>query len=497
MFGHDVKGLFEEALIPNPEEDAKKEERAREKRRYDGASLDPNVMQRTPHWMAENPKWLQRKVLEDEGYVTKEVKPTEKLIEVELTEEEIERAEKHWEQFGGNPHCTVHDRFGSDTDSDTPLPKQVTKKRRRMQHFATDDPDTGNSPPPAPPASRSGLLDEGPPPVAAPAAAPSDQLYNFCQNKNCQSYKVFDLSVQQKWQGECCSGRHQFQPQVAQDDEEEGEAEGADEEEDWDITDGDLAELMQHDPDTANILKNIKNVYSDIPVEVLPSESAAIAAALSILSSESILKLEAFDEEEYEDEEEEEEEEEENAFVEAVQFIKNCHFLLEGIKTALTTDDGTVHILEPFTSLFARLIEVVESFKAEADIKLAKKYTFCVLANDSPMQVDEEKDGEDTMVEQSARKSETTDTPMTEGGDKEAKEGVKEKEAEPMEKEEDEKDEESVSEEEVEVDRERFEVFKSEALEVIRVIRREHNIHKNAHRPVKKPVIIDGEKYDL
>eukprot|EP01059_Diplonema_ambulator_P029923 TRINITY_DN4990_c0_g1_i1.p1 TRINITY_DN4990_c0_g1~~TRINITY_DN4990_c0_g1_i1.p1 ORF type:complete len:375 (+),score=174.58 TRINITY_DN4990_c0_g1_i1:518-1642(+) len=326
MFGgHSIDDLFS-PLGDQKDSDAGHEHKKRKvMRKGKEVALDstnPEDILVTPHYLRTGPKWLDKKRLEDAGLIEVKEEKVELVTTEGLTEEEIEKAEREWKEKGGLPHTGEHERWDS-SDEEGEGGTEVSKPARKS---ALDDPDI---------------------------MSPNEQyhnkknLYSFCLNRNCPAYSVKDLKVQQRWDGECCGMRNQPLPDGTTHEPEE-EAEEEDEEEDWDITDEDIQAMMKDDPETAQMLAQIRNFYGTMETGVSDPEAASVAAVLSLAAASTP------EEEEEEDEEEEEEEEEEDPVPRFNDMVKA---LLEGMLVAMEGE-----VVEPFTTQSHELTQMLTDF---------------------------------------------------------------------------------------------------------------------------------------
>ena len=341
--GHTLDDLFGTVLKKKDREEDDEEERDQVKRRplrrwdYENhcwVEIDPNSSNAedilaTPGWMRKEPKWLQRKVLDDAGLVSPTKTEKQELVKhEEPTEENIEKATTQWDELGQLPHTKLRVRF--DDDDDTEMGTNEPKEEQEEE---------------------TGCLPSGP---------RKKMLYNFCLNRDCPQYHIRDLPIQQSWRGECCGMTNQPAPgggilnPLEQEDEES--------EEDWEITDNVLQEIMEDDPETATMLKQVQGFYSGIDedLQTAPSEAAACAAVLSLLSLSCPL-YESFPTAEEEEEETDSEDSEESGMNEAC-FLSQCTSLIEATTDAL---DGMV--CEPFTSMLSDLKTRVSSYSPDSD----------------------------------------------------------------------------------------------------------------------------------
>eukprot|EP01060_Flectonema_neradi_P009045 TRINITY_DN16477_c0_g1_i1.p1 TRINITY_DN16477_c0_g1~~TRINITY_DN16477_c0_g1_i1.p1 ORF type:complete len:482 (+),score=126.37 TRINITY_DN16477_c0_g1_i1:68-1447(+) len=288
----------------------------------DPNSSNPEDLLATPAWMRKEPKWLQRKVLDDAGLVSPAKKEREELVKHEQpSEETIEKAKTQWDELGQLPHTKQHVRFDDDDI--------------KTEHVNNDDEDT----------------------ACLPSGPRKKMLYNFCLNRDCPQYHIRDLPIQQNWRGECCGMRNQPAPGGGIIDPTEQEDEES--EEDWEITDNLLQEIMDDDPETGKMLQKVQGFYDEIDEEIKPSptESAAYVAVLAVATL-ACPEYEIFPvaEEEEEESEEDSSDSEDSTIGEAC-FLSQCNMLIEGTTQAL---DGMV--CEPFTSLLAELKASVEAY---------------------------------------------------------------------------------------------------------------------------------------
>ena len=457
-------------------------------------SLDARVVYRTPHWQQKSPAWLQRKVLVDAGYVAPEPEARREMVTTQdNAAEEVARAEKEWNEQGKSHHVLDHEVFSTSSEGSSGGPpltleqqrdvelrrsaKRRDRKRRaaavlvrreakrRREAVLLDDPDEQpvvgllDEASPFGVAAAAGLVEASRPAEAeTPQVDQDGRLYNFCLNRECPAYQCSEIRIQQRWDGKCCGMRNQ--PAVGQltafDEGVGGEDDGGDEEasegDDWSFNTEELAELAKEDPESAQMVTDIRKTYSGIG-QAADADGADDAA-----------------EDGDEDDEAEEDEESESSSeagpdaAEQHAFVANCVLLLRGTQDALISPDGVHHVVEPMSTLVARLTTLVADLEARTGVSFGA-------AGDEGAPAEEA----------AAPPAAAEDAGATADASEAASAGATEERPLPS----------------LNLDASEWFAFKQSALETIRLIRNEASSAKVAARPPKAPLVVDDKVYDI